>query len=55
MDVVANSNLPKEEKEKFSKQQTAPAETLLSKRKQPEAKPLEKTKTVTDCLRLHKQ
>ena len=61
MDVVENSNLPEEEKEKVAKQQTAPSETLLSKRKQPEKKPieenqepLEETKTVADCLQQHK-
>ncbi len=41
MDVVENSNLPKEEKKKVAEQQVAPTETLLSKRKQPEIKPAE--------------
>ena len=36
MDVVANSNLPEEEKEKLLMQRTGPTENLLSKRKKPE-------------------
>lgn len=37
MDSMVNSNLPEEE-EKIQRQQNAPTESLLSKRKQPETK-----------------
>ena len=40
MDVIENSNLSGGKKEKIAKQKTVPTKSLLSKRKQPETKPI---------------